>query len=46
MALPLLVMLLGAYLVIGLTARRYSFAVRALLLLVTVLAPAWFYFFW
>jgi hypothetical protein len=46
MAIPLLVMLIGVYLALGLAIHRYSFGGRLLLLLATVLLPAWFYFFW
>jgi hypothetical protein len=46
MAVPLLVMLIGVYLALGLAINRYSSRGRLLLLLATVSLPAWFYFFW
>ena len=44
MAVPLIVMLLGGYVVIGLVTREYNWRTRAVLLVLTFGAPAWFYF--
>ena len=46
MAIPLLVTLLGGYLIIGLVAKGYNWRTRATLLVLTFVAPAWFYFFY
>ena len=45
MAIPLLAILLGGYIAIGLVAKEYNWRTRALLLMLTFAAPAWFYFF-
>jgi len=45
MALPLLVLLLGGFIVIGLVAERYDWRTRAILLVLTFAVPPWFYFF-
>ena len=46
MPIPLLAVLVTTYVVTGLVVRRYTWAVRLLLLGVTVLASAWFYLIW
>ncbi len=45
MALPLMAILLGGYILIGLVARRYDWRARASLLVLTFVVPPWFYFF-
>ena len=46
MAIPLLVILLGGYVIIGLVAKGYNWRTRAILLVLTFGAPASFYFFY
>ncbi len=46
MGIQLMVLLLGAYLAIGLMARQYTWRMRAALLLVTTVVPIAFLFFW
>lgn len=46
MAILLLVILLGIYLILGLSAKRYTVRVRLLLTGATLILPAWFYFIW
>lgn len=46
MAVPLLALLLTGYLAIGWVAKEYTWRTRTVLLLVTSVVPAWFYFFW
>lgn len=45
MAIPLMAVLLGGYLAIGLLAKKYDWRARAALLVLTFGAPVWFYFF-
>lgn len=46
MALPLLAILLGGYIGIGLVAKEYNWRTRAILLVLTFGVPPWFYFFY
>ncbi len=46
MAIPLLILLLGGYLTVGLVAKDYNWRTRAIILLITLFGPAWFYVFW
>lgn len=46
MAILLLVVLLGIYLTLGLSAKRYTTRVWLLLTGATFMLPAWFYFIW
>lgn len=46
MGLSFLIVLMGLYLVLGLTVRRYTPQTRLLLIGVTVAVPGFSYFFW
>lgn len=45
MAVPLLVVLMAGYMVIGLVARDYNWRTRAMVVGLAFVAPSWFYFF-
>ena len=45
MAIPLMAILLGGFIFIGLIAKSYSWRIRAIMLMLAFGAPGWFYFF-
>ena len=46
MGISLIVVLLLMYLALGTLAPKYNWRARAILLLVTLLVPGWFYVLW